>query len=153
MALEIEGRLNRINPIETGYSQSTNKEWKKQLFVITYDDGAYPRKLAFIVWGDNTELLKNLKVGDKLRVYFRLESREFNNKWYTDAVAWKIVKIVEEDLSRKERSAGGDSPSPEEAIYNTGTSDVATEDPFSATEDIPEDDFSSEGGDDDDMPF
>jgi hypothetical protein len=58
----------------------------------------YPKKVLFNVWGEMVDTLKTLKVGDKLRVSFRAESRSFNEKWYTDLTAWKIVKVVEQTL-------------------------------------------------------
>ena len=33
---------------------------------------------------------KQLVIGNNLDIYFELESREFNGKWYTDVKAWKI---------------------------------------------------------------
>ncbi len=101
MALEIQGRLQRILPPEEGVSQTTGKPWKKQIFVIQYQDGKFPRNVAFLTWNETTEILQNLRVGDNIKVYFRPESREFNGRWYTDLTVWKIVKIREEELSPK----------------------------------------------------
>ena len=37
------------------------------------------------------------RVGQVVEVFFNINAREFNNKWYTDLGAWKVVseKITE----------------------------------------------------------
>ena len=39
-----------------------------------------------------TDLLKQLNEGELVVVSFNPESREYNERWYTDLRAWKIVK-------------------------------------------------------------
>lgn len=98
MALEIEGKIFLILAEESGISSQSQKPWRKQSFVIETEE-TYPKKVCFTVWNENADALKALKVGDKVEINFRLESREFNEKWYTDAVAWKITKIIKETVS------------------------------------------------------
>ena len=84
--MEIKGRLSRVLPAQTG--QGRNGEWKKQGFVIDLE-GTYPKKVCFQVWGDKVNV-GSLIVGDMINVFFDPESREFNEKWYTDLTAWKV---------------------------------------------------------------
>ena len=91
MALEVDGKVAKVLSMQTGESQ--NGTWKKQQFVVE-TLGEYPKKICFQVWGDKTEIVNNLKDGDRVKVSFGLESREYNEKWYTDARAWKIEKLV-----------------------------------------------------------
>ena len=37
-------------------------------------------------------MIENLNEGEEISVMFNLYSREWNNKWYTSADAWKIEK-------------------------------------------------------------
>ncbi|RLD62420.1 MAG: hypothetical protein DRI95_13130, partial [Bacteroidetes bacterium] len=68
-----------------------NGEWVKQEFVIETMD-QYPKKACFSAWGDKTANIKQLLQGDEVTVSFNIESREYNERWYTDLRAWKIVK-------------------------------------------------------------
>jgi hypothetical protein len=97
MALELEGKVFQVLPEESGQSQA-GKTWRKQSFVIETEE-TYPKKVCFTAWSDLVDGIKALKVGEKVKVSFRIESREFNNKWYTDVVAWKIAKIIVETVS------------------------------------------------------
>ena len=86
MSLEIKGTIIAILPLETGISKGTGKEWKKQTAVLeTY--GQYPKKVAFDMFGDK---IKDLKIGDNVNVWFDIDSREFNGKWYTNIGAWRV---------------------------------------------------------------
>jgi len=69
--------------------QSANGEWKKQDIVIE-TAGEYPKKICFTLWGDKVERLLNINIGDTITVFFNAESREYNDRWFTNLMAWKI---------------------------------------------------------------
>lgn len=89
MALEISGKLVKLLPETTG--QGKNGNWIKQEFVIETTD-QFPKKVMFAAWGDKVDLIRNLSEGQELKVSFNVESREYNNRWYTDLKVWKIDK-------------------------------------------------------------
>lgn len=89
MNLEITGIVKKIMPEVTG--EGKFGKWQKQEFVIETKD-QYPKKICFSAWGDKTDALKNLKEGETVTVSFNPESREYNERWYTDLRAWKISK-------------------------------------------------------------
>lgn len=87
MALEIEGKIIKLLPEQTG--EGRNGPWKKQDFVVeTF--GEYPKKVCFSTWGEKAEQIKQFSIGQTVKVSFRAESREYNERWYTDLRAWKI---------------------------------------------------------------
>jgi len=98
MALEVKGKVINILPAQSG--EGRNGRWEKQEFVIETMD-QYPKKICFSAWGDKTEMVKQLSPGEEITVSFNLESREYNQKWYTDARMWKI-----------EKGSGGQTSSP-----------------------------------------
>lgn len=82
--------------------------WTKQDFVIETTD-QYPRKICLSVWGDKVDLLDKFKVGDTMTVHFNPESREYNQKWYTELRAWKF-----------EGGEAGDKKEPKAKVEKTG---------------------------------
>lgn len=71
--------------------RSAKGDWAKQEFVIEYQEGNFPTKACFSVWGaDKVKDLEKYNVGDQIKVAFNISSREFNGKWYTDLRAWRI---------------------------------------------------------------
>ena len=84
--MEIKGRLVKKLPAQTG--QGRNGEWKKQEFVIELES-TYPRSVCISVWNDKVNL-DPLVEGTMLNVYFDVESREYQGKWFTNLTAWKV---------------------------------------------------------------
>jgi hypothetical protein len=90
MALEITGTLIKKLPVQSG--SSARGEWQKQEFIIETSDN-FPKKVCMNVWGaDKVSELDRYREGDILKISFNVESREFNQRWYTDIRAWKIEK-------------------------------------------------------------
>ena len=88
--MEIKGRLVKILPPVTG--QGRGGEWKKQDFVIDVDGTTYPRKACFSVWGDKVNI-EAIVEGTLLNVFFDVESREYQGKWFTNLTAWKVETL------------------------------------------------------------
>jgi hypothetical protein len=84
--MQLTAKLTQILPVQTGSGK--NGEWKKQ-DIIVETDGQYPKKICISVWGDKINA-KQLVVGNKLKIDFDVESREYNSRWYTDVKAWKV---------------------------------------------------------------
>ncbi|MES2519177.1 MAG: DUF3127 domain-containing protein [Bacteroidota bacterium] len=131
MALEFEGNLVKVLPEVTG--QGKNGVWVKQDFVLETEE-QYPKKACFTAWGDKASDLKTFSLGEKLRISFSVESREYNERWYTDLKAYRID------------AASGASASPAASAPSQGFNSAPRTAPPVA--DLPS--FSS---DDQDLPF
>ena len=84
--MEIEGNVLQIMPVQNITGQKG--PMKKLEFVIEVES-KFPRKVCFSIWNDKAEQF-TAKVGEKIKVSFDLESRQYNNRWYTEAKAWKV---------------------------------------------------------------
>lgn len=84
--MQLTAKLTQLLPIQTGTGK--NGEWKKQ-DIIVETEGQYPKKICISIWGDKISN-SQLQIGNSLKIDFDIESREYNNKWYTDIKAWKI---------------------------------------------------------------
>jgi hypothetical protein len=121
MALDISGKIIKIMP-ETNGTSKAGKPWVKQEFVIETQE-QFPRKVMMSVMGEKVQELKKFSVGNDIKASLNIESREYNERWYTDVRAWKI------------EGNGGGSSAPQEAFYPdqdpTFTADSASDDlPF-----------------------
>jgi len=103
MALELTGKLVKVLAPQTGTGKNGN--WVKQDFILETIE-QYPKKVCVSAWGDKAEDIKRYGLGDTLRVSINLESREFNDKWYTDARAWRIEDEIAANKSRPEQASG-----------------------------------------------
>jgi len=88
MSMQVKGTLLQILKLESGVSKA-GKEWKKQDFVIETNE-QFPKKVCFTLFGDKISLIDGITEGTEIEVFFSLESRDFNGKWYHNINAWKI---------------------------------------------------------------
>jgi hypothetical protein len=79
---KISGVVFKILPADQG----TGKKgaWVKQSFILDQ----YPKKIMFTAWNDKCDLIP--KAGTEVTVSYNPESREYNEKWYTDLTVWAI---------------------------------------------------------------
>lgn len=90
--MEITGKLIQLLPDVSG--ESARGPWVKGGFVIE-TEGDYPRKVAFITFGEErVAMAKNIPMNTLVQVTFNPESREFNERWYTDLRASRIQPFV-----------------------------------------------------------
>lgn len=82
MSLTINGRFVKALPTAEGDSQRGH--WVRGGFVVEYGE-EYPRKAAFSLFGaDKVAMVSNIPQGMPVQVTFAPESREYNEKWYTE---------------------------------------------------------------------
>jgi len=90
--MDIEVRIYQVLPAQEGVSQSTGNPWKRQTFIAETIE-QYAKKIAFTVQGvDKIERLgiDKLKTGDKRKVFFQIDAREYQGRWYNEVTAWDV---------------------------------------------------------------
>ncbi|MDA3819239.1 MAG: DUF3127 domain-containing protein [Candidatus Delongbacteria bacterium] len=125
--MEITGKLIQINEPVTG--ESSRGPWKKQEVIIDTEEQV-PRKVCLLNWNDKVDIT-GLKPNDQIKASINIESREFNGRWFTDVKVWKLEPV---DKSSAEKPPVDDAPLP-------------------GPDDISDDPFADDSGNDDDLPF
>ncbi|MFA5714040.1 MAG: DUF3127 domain-containing protein [Bacteroidales bacterium] len=124
MSFEVKGILKRVLPAVDGKSERGS--WIKQEFVIETLSEQYPKQICFNLWGEKVEELRQFTVEEQINVYFNIESREYNERWYTDLRAWRIEKVGEQpqQMPQQMGSAGevGKIKSTPSSVANLPTS-------------------------------
>lgn len=88
--MEIKGKIIVALPEVSGESKTSGNPWKKREYVLETHD-TYPRKVHFDLFGERADKYP-LNVGDEITLSFDIESREYNNRWYTSIRGWKVDK-------------------------------------------------------------
>ena len=89
MAFEVQAKILRLLPEQKGVS--SKGEWVKNGFIVeTQSD--YPRKMQFDVLGTErwSKMSPYVQVGRIVKVSFDIESREWNNRWFTSLTAFSV---------------------------------------------------------------
>ena len=84
--MEVVGKIILKLPLQSGVSQAGNN-WQKHEHVLETED-SYPKKVHFDFFGDKADQFP-LNVGDRVRLSFDAESREYNGRWSTSIRGWK----------------------------------------------------------------
>lgn len=122
--MEITGKIIAVLPEQGGTSKNGN-EWKKQEYVLeTYDQ--YPKKVCFQIFGADRITQADIKLGEDVNVFFDIDSREYQGRWYTNISAWKVDRVSMQT-------------SPESPASPIGSSAVAAPDfgPANPVDDLP----------------
>lgn len=89
--MELEGKIIRYLGEQSGTSKA-GKPWKKKEWVAeTF--GTYPRKVKFHIFGERADNI-NLEVGKDYSMTIEVESREFNDRWYTDVSVLRAQELT-----------------------------------------------------------
>ena len=136
--MEIEGKIILDIP-EVGGTSKAGNVWKKKEWVLeTF--GQYPRKVKFDFFGDRVDQ-NRLEVGKSYKISFDIESRDFNNRWYTDIRAFASQEIVPPSYGQPAAPATpAANPAPAAAAPFASAQNAAPADPFASN-------------DSDDLPF
>lgn len=88
--MDISGKIIAVLPEQSGVSRAGN-EWKKQEYVLeTYDQ--YPKKVCFQIFGADKITQAAIQPGEDLKVFFDIDSREYQGRWFTNISAWKVER-------------------------------------------------------------
>jgi len=91
MSFEINCKFVQGLEVQTGEGQ--RGPWVKQTFIAETIE-TYPKKIAFTAFNEPVEQLKNIAPGATVKINFRVESREYNGRWYSDVRANSITPIM-----------------------------------------------------------
>lgn len=95
----IHGKIIKFLPKAEGDSQKGH--WVKAGFVIEYGD-EYPSKAAFTIFGEQRlQQCAGLKEGMEVTVNFNPQSREFNDRWYTDLQCVSVFPIQQQQHAQQ----------------------------------------------------
>ncbi len=87
--MDFTGTVYKIMPEIKG--TSARGDWQRQEVIFEINDGGqYPRKAAVTFFNKPTEVA-GLVLGAAYNVSFNIESREYNERWYTDIRAWRVM--------------------------------------------------------------
>ncbi|MDE5843613.1 MAG: DUF3127 domain-containing protein [Muribaculaceae bacterium] len=145
--MEFVGKVIQILPTEEGVSRAGNA-WKKKGWVAeTF--GQYPRKVKMDAMNATADNLM-IEAGKVYTFSVDLDSREYNNRWYTDVRVFRAVETNAPGMEGSFAPQGGvQGASAPQAPANP----FANPDPFSAPASGVVSPGAAFGDETDDLPF
>ena len=87
--MEIRGKVIQKFGLESGTTK-TGKDYKKQHILIETIE-TYPKKVFIEFFGAKVDELSNVYPGATVTVSINIESRAWNDKWFTTVSGWKVA--------------------------------------------------------------
>lgn len=117
MSYDLTGRLYRIFDTE-----QVKETFRKREFVIEKTDGQYPNFIKLEFTQDRCDELDKFQEGQDVTVSFDLRGREWNEKFFTNLSAWRIVPAASGEPAAQPRaySPAPQSKAPAEAAQAQG---------------------------------
>jgi hypothetical protein len=88
--MDFEGKVLEILPPVTG--QSARGTWERQTVVFEQPNKQYGKELA-VTFMNKGQDVANLRIGETYIVSFDIESRKYQDRWYTDVRAWRVQPV------------------------------------------------------------
>ncbi len=85
--MEIKGAVYKI--LEMMKGQGARGEWQRQEIVISLP-GEFPRYVSVEFWNERATRAAALNEGDQIAIDYRVESREYQGRWYTRVTGLSI---------------------------------------------------------------
>lgn len=90
--MELAGKVIAVLEARSGTSNATGNPWKSQDFVIETHE-QFPRRMMFNVFGEDKLNQFNIQMGEEINVFFDVNAREYQGRWYNDIRAWRIDRV------------------------------------------------------------
>jgi hypothetical protein len=74
--------------------QVTEKFSKREVVIITVEDGKFLQHISLQATGDKTSLLDGCRVGEEVEASFNLRGREWQDKHFNSLELWKIEVLT-----------------------------------------------------------
>ena len=89
--MEFTGKVIWMGEKRQGTS-SAGKAWAAQEYAVQDAMQQYPRTVCFNVRGEEKIKEFNIRLGEELKVYFDINAREYNGRYFNDVRAWKVER-------------------------------------------------------------
>ena len=86
-----------------GETVQVSEKFRKRDFVVSSEGEQYPQLISFQANQDRVDMLDNVAIGDKVKVLFGLNGREWKNpageiKYFNTLVAFSVVKETKDNF-------------------------------------------------------
>lgn len=111
--------------MQGGVSQQTGNQWQKATFVIDQpsNNPNYPTPKKACITTMNANVIATLQqfpIGTPLKVAVSVESREYNGRWFTDVIAFKIEQFQQQQAAVQQGTGAASVPQSPQGVQGGG---------------------------------
>lgn len=124
--MEIQVKIIKVLETQSFTSQKTGNVYVKNVFVGA-TQGQYPKNIAFAVMGEEKFAQMGIVIGGTYNVSFDVESREWRGRLFTEASAWKAVRI---DGEQGQQQTQAPQQAPQQQVHEPQQRETSENLPF-----------------------
>ena len=87
---KIQGKLVEVSERQSGTSRQTGNPWVRQDFVVETEKDGRKNRYAMKAIGQIVDMVGQVQPGSECEVEFRIDSRLYNGRWYTELICEDI---------------------------------------------------------------
>lgn len=92
--MEIYGKINGVEPVKSGTSQYSGRQWQSQGFELRVTNKGKEMVLPMVAWGNTVDQLAKFNIGSLVKCYVELKGEEYQGKHYVK-LECSFVEAVE----------------------------------------------------------
>ena len=115
MDFVVSGVITQVMQPQSGVSSRTNQPWQSQEYVLTYEQGQYPKALCFRVFGTDKLQQFAIQQGEQLTVHLNITCQQSRNGGYFNSVdCWKVDRQVQQVYAPQQGYVPQQAPMPQQ---------------------------------------
>lgn len=132
--MDLTGKVIKVLDMQEFTSKKPEKQgvvYKRFSFVLE-TGGQYPKKTVFTVMCEDRWNQMGIDVGGEYQVFFDIDAREWQGRWFNDLSAWRAVRVgAQQQQTQAPAPQQTQSPVPERPAEEQQDSGGAADDlPF-----------------------
>ena len=112
MDFVVSGVITQVMQPNQGVSQKSGQPWQSQEFVLTYEQGLYPKSLCFRVFGAEKLQQFAIRQGEQLTIHLNITCQQSQRGGYYNSIeCWKVERAGQQQTQQPAQAA----PAPQAA--------------------------------------
>lgn len=97
MDFVVSGVITQVMQPQSGVSQRSGQPWQSQEFVLTYEQGQYPKSLCFRVFGSDKLQQFAIQQNEMITAHLNITCQQSRNGGYFNSIdCWKVERQVQQ---------------------------------------------------------
>ena len=102
MDFVVSGVITQVMQPNQGVSQRSGQPWQSQEFVLTYEQGQYPKSLCFRVFGAEKLQQFAIRQGEQLTIHLNITCQQSQRGGYFNSIdCWKVERAGQQQVAQQ----------------------------------------------------
>ena len=111
MDFVVSGVITQVMQPQSGVSQRSGQPWQSQEFVLTYEQGQYPKSLCFRVFGSDKLQQFAIQQNEMITAHLNITCQQSRNGGYFNSIdCWKVERAGQQQFVQQPMTGAAPFP-------------------------------------------